>query len=142
MSPLTSRFRRPWGTAWFIIEFLKGNGPAGSAAIDPAVGASLDGIYQEYKAGQQRTWTSPAAGKPPAVTLSSFAKYCGHLTRLGWVERVGAGAPSPILSRLTRKGWEARASEIADPIGALYHYSRKQRSAKRHRYYRDSHISR
>ncbi len=138
----STQCRRPWGTAWFLIEFLKGNRPAGSAAIDPAAGAALPDIYLEYKTALHRTWASPDPAQLPVVSLSSFAKYCGHLMRLGWIERANTAAPPRILYRLTKKGWEATASEIADPIRTLYHYSRNERSPKRHRYYRDSHAGR
>jgi len=48
--PSTGGFLRPFGTAWFIIEFLKGNGPEDSERIDPDVGAPMVDIHAEYKA--------------------------------------------------------------------------------------------
>jgi len=81
------------------------------------------------------------------MRYSSFTRYCGHLTRLGWTERTGVTEPSTIQDdypdapprvyyRITEKGRKASAKEIADPVQTLYHYSRAQRSAKRHSYYR------
>ena len=77
----------------------------------------------------------------------SFTKYFGNLKRLGWVKKSGFTEPStiqesypPAPSRvyyvITVKGRKATAKEIADPIQTLYHYSRKQRSAKRNAYYK------
>jgi len=39
LRPTTGGFLRPFGTAWFIMEFLKGNGPEDSKRIDPGIGA-------------------------------------------------------------------------------------------------------
>ena len=34
LRPGQGGFLRPFGAAWFIIEFMKGNGPEGSRRID------------------------------------------------------------------------------------------------------------
>jgi len=81
------------------------------------------------------------------MRYSSFCRYFGHLKRLGWVKESGRTEPSavqdsypPAPSRvyylITPKGRKASAKETADPIQTLYHYSREQRSAKQHSYYR------
>jgi len=49
LRPQNGGFLRPFGTAWFIIEFLKGNGPEGSKQIDPDIGALMNDIHFEYK---------------------------------------------------------------------------------------------
>jgi len=49
-------FLRPFSTAWFIIEHLKGNGPAGSPRIDPNVGAPQVDIHRAYKEALHRVW--------------------------------------------------------------------------------------
>jgi len=54
LRPATGGFLRPFGTAWFIIEFLKGNGPEDSKHIDPAVGAPMADIHYEYKSALHR----------------------------------------------------------------------------------------
>ncbi len=54
-------FLRPFGTAWFIIEFLKGNGPEDSRRIDPAEGAPMTDIHFEYKSALHRAHASDAA---------------------------------------------------------------------------------
>lgn len=38
-----------FGTTWFIMQFLKGNAPHGSAVIDPARGAPQADIHSSYK---------------------------------------------------------------------------------------------
>lgn len=54
LRPERGGFLRPFGTAWFIIEFLKGNGPEGSRRIDPEVGAPMTDIHFEYKSALHR----------------------------------------------------------------------------------------
>jgi len=49
-------FLRPFGCAWFIIEFLKGNAPEDSKRIDPEVGAPMVDILAEYKSALLRTF--------------------------------------------------------------------------------------
>ena len=39
LRPVRGGFLRPFGCAWFIWQFLLGNGPHGSPLIDPEVGA-------------------------------------------------------------------------------------------------------
>ena len=47
--PARDGFLRPFGCGWFIREFLLGNGPEGSRAIDPERGAAQADINYEYK---------------------------------------------------------------------------------------------
>ncbi len=54
LKPTTGGFIRPFGTAWFVIEFLKGNGPEDSKRIDSAVGAPMTDIHYEYKSALHR----------------------------------------------------------------------------------------
>ena len=81
------------------------------------------------------------------VRYPSFTRYFGHLKRLKWVEKTGETEPSTIQGyyplaparvfyRLNCRGWAATPDQIADPVQALYHYSRQQRSAKRYAYYK------
>ena len=49
LRPPRGGFLRPFGTAWFIVQYLKGNGPQGSLKIDPDVGAPMVDIHTEYK---------------------------------------------------------------------------------------------
>jgi len=52
--PVSGGFIRPFGTAWFVIEFLKGNGPEDSNRIDPGIGAPMTDIHFEYKSALHR----------------------------------------------------------------------------------------
>ena len=54
LRPIIGGFLRFFGCAWFIIEFLKGNGPAGSKKIDPDIGAPMTDIFSEYKEALHR----------------------------------------------------------------------------------------
>ena len=179
IKPMTGGFVRPFGTAWFIIEALKGNAPEGSKRIDPAVGAPMSDIHFEYKNALHRAHARDLVEKEEEKRIrngglayteeqftarleyylnripykllkmrySSFCRYFGHLKRLGWVEATGRtepstlqdyypAAPSRVFYHLTEAGWKASVTEISDPLMALYHYSRVQRSAKNHRYTR------
>ncbi len=49
LKPQKGGFLRPFGCAWFIKEFLLGNSPYGSPAIDPATGAPQADIFRHYK---------------------------------------------------------------------------------------------
>jgi hypothetical protein len=49
LRPVRGGFLRPFGCAWFIRQFLMGNGPHGSPAIDPGVGACQADIFYHYK---------------------------------------------------------------------------------------------
>jgi hypothetical protein len=56
LKPVTGGFLRPFGTAWFIMEFLKGNGPENSKQIDPEFGAPMTDIHFEYKSAMHRAY--------------------------------------------------------------------------------------
>lgn len=49
LKPRHGGFLRAFGCAWFIWEFLLGNGPHGSSKIDPTVGAPQADIFYQYK---------------------------------------------------------------------------------------------
>ena len=49
LRPNRGGFLRPFGCGWFIREYLLGNGPEGSHAIDPERGAAQTDINFEYK---------------------------------------------------------------------------------------------
>lgn len=54
LRPRNGSFLRPFGTAWFIIEFLKGHGPEDSKEIDPNIGAPMTDIHFKYKSALHR----------------------------------------------------------------------------------------
>ena len=60
LRPERGGFLRPFGTAWFIIEFLKGNGPEDSKRIDPDLGAPMTDIHAEYKSALHRAHAKDA----------------------------------------------------------------------------------
>jgi len=49
LRPRRGGFLRPFGCGWFIREFLMGNGPNGSPAIAPDIGAPQADIFYHYK---------------------------------------------------------------------------------------------
>ncbi len=49
LKPTKGGFLRPFGTGWFIREYLKGNGPKGSPIIVPNLGAPQVDIFHWYK---------------------------------------------------------------------------------------------
>ena len=49
LKPVRGGFLRPFGCGWFIREFLLGNEPYGSPAIDPDIGAPQADIFHHYK---------------------------------------------------------------------------------------------
>ena len=51
IKPVLGGSIRPFGTAWFIVEFLKGHAPEDSERIDPAVGSPMSDIHAAYKDG-------------------------------------------------------------------------------------------
>jgi hypothetical protein len=173
LRPVFGGFKRHFGTAWFIIEFLRGKAPEGSEAIDPEIGAPMTDIHYQYKSALHRAHARDNAERDEErrikkggaafteeeyqkrlqyylqripykllkMRYSSFTRYFGHLKRLGWVEETGKTEPSSfqdsyppapprVYYRLTDAGWKARPTEVSDPVMALYHYSRKRRSAK------------
>ena len=54
LRPVRGGFLRPFGCAWFIWQFLLGNGPYGSLSIDPEVGAYQADIFHHYKVALMR----------------------------------------------------------------------------------------
>ena len=49
VKPNRGGFLRPFGCAWFIREYLMGNSPYGSEAVDPLQGAPQADIFFQYK---------------------------------------------------------------------------------------------
>ena len=56
LRPARGGFLRPFGTAWFIREFLLGNGPMGSPRIDPDTGGTQTDVHRYYKEALHRFW--------------------------------------------------------------------------------------
>ena len=49
LRPARGGFLRPFGCAWFVWQFLLGNGPHGSPEIDPEAGACQADVFHHYK---------------------------------------------------------------------------------------------
>ncbi len=60
IKPEVGGFLRPFGCAWFVIEFLKGKGPEDSRKIDPVKGAPMVDILAEYKSALIRAFARDA----------------------------------------------------------------------------------
>jgi len=54
LRPVLGGFLRPFGTAWFVIQFLKGKGTEDSKRIDPDIGAPMTDVHFEYKSTLHR----------------------------------------------------------------------------------------
>jgi len=54
LKPKRGGFIRPFGCGWFIREFLLGNAPEGSPAVDPDAGAPQADIFHHYKMALRR----------------------------------------------------------------------------------------
>ena len=54
LKPKRGGFLRPFGLGWFIKEFLLGNAPYGSDAINPSTGAPQSDIFKNYKGALAR----------------------------------------------------------------------------------------
>ena len=49
LRPTRGGFKRPFGCAWFVREFLAGQGPNGTPDIDPVTGAPQTDVFSAYK---------------------------------------------------------------------------------------------
>ena len=63
LRPANGGFLRPFGTAWFVTEFLKGSAPEDSRQIDPDVGAPMTDMHFEYKSALHRAHVRDAVEK-------------------------------------------------------------------------------
>ena len=60
LRPQQGGFIRPFGCGWFIREFLLGNGPEGSPAIDPEGGACQSDTFYQYKLALHKAYADDA----------------------------------------------------------------------------------
>jgi hypothetical protein len=109
LRPARGGFLRPFGCGEFIHSFLLGNGPQGSARIDPEVGAPTEDIRSAYKDALLHAHAEDlvALAMERGIDLSmeealrriphrlnmvrahSFYRYFHLLKQLGWVEPTG-----------------------------------------------------
>jgi len=116
LKPNTGGFIRPFGTAWFIIEFLKGNGPQGSKQIDPEVGAPMTDIHYEYKSALHRAHARDsvereeerriAKGQPAYTEEEYAARLEYHLSRIPYkLLKMRYSSFTRYFGHLKRLGW-------------------------------------
>ena len=123
--PNNGGFRRPFGTGWFIIEFLKGNGPEGSKEIDPDIGAPMTDIHFEYKSALHRAHARDAVEREegkrigrgkPAYTEEEFReRYLYLLRRIPYkLVKMRYASFTRYFGHLKRLGWVIE-SGITEP---------------------------
>ena len=116
LRPSRGGFLRPFGCAWFIIEFLKGNGPEGSRKINPEVGACMVDIHQEYKAALHRAYAEDAVaideeerkrkGLPPFTVEEAQERLERYLKRIPYkLTKMRYSSFTRYFGHLKRLGW-------------------------------------
>ena len=83
--PPTGGFLRPFGTAWFITEFLKGNAPENSKQIDPEERSPMVDILAEYKSALLRAFARDAVEREEEKRIK---KGRGSFTEEEYTERL------------------------------------------------------
>lgn len=116
LRPTTGGFLRPFGTAWFIIEFLKGNGPEDSKRVDPDIGAPMTDIHFEYKSALHRAHARDSVEREeerrireggPAYTEEEYAERLGYfLSRIPYkLLKMRYSSFTRYFGHLKRLGW-------------------------------------
>ena len=116
LRPERGGFLRLFGTAWFIIEFLKGNGPEGSKQIDPEIGAPMTDIHFEYKSALHRAHAKDSVEKEeerrirrgqPAFSEEEYAERLEYyLSRIPYKElKMRYSSFTRYFGHLKRLGW-------------------------------------
>ena len=116
LRPTTGGFLRPFGTAWFIIEFLKGNGPEDSKQIDPEIGAPMTDIHFEYKSALHRAYARDSVEKEeerrigrgqPALSEEEYAERLEYyLSRIPYkLLKMRYSSFTRYFGHLKRLGW-------------------------------------
>jgi len=116
LRPVLGGFIRPFGTAWFIIEFLKGNGPEDSKWIDSDIGAPMTDIHFEYKGALHRAHARHAAETEeerrikkgrPAFTEEEYAERLQYfLSRIPYkLHKMRYASFTRYFGHLKRLGW-------------------------------------
>jgi len=107
---------RPFGCAWFIREFLAGNGPMGSPGIDPDVGAPQTDIHRAYKEALHRAWAEDMVareeedrirrGLPPFTIEEAEERTSYYLERIPYkLTRMRYASFTTYFSHLKRLGY-------------------------------------
>lgn len=131
LRPRKGGFLRPFGCAQFIISFLKGEGPNGSAKIDPGVGAPQTDIRYEYKQALHRSIAEDMVAREEekriARKLPPLTAEQAELKRAAYFERL----PGKFISTryhsflvyfglLKRLGWVEPGKEEPSTIQEYY----------------------
>ena len=92
LRPGKGGFFRPFGTAWFIREFLAGGGPEDSPKIDPSVGAPQTDIFSAYKDAQHRAFAEDMVareeerrikrGREPLTAEEAERRFAWYMERI------------------------------------------------------------
>jgi hypothetical protein len=132
LKPVTGGFIRPFGTAWFIIEFLKGNGPEDSKHIDPQVGAPMTDIHFEYKSALHRAHARDSVDmeeerrirrEQPAFTEEEYSERLQYyLSRIPYkLLKMRYSSFTRYFGHLKRLGW-VEATGKTEPSTIQYDY--------------------
>jgi len=109
--PEQGGFLRPFGCAWFIVEFLKGNGPEDRRKINPEEGAPMVDILAEYKTAQLRAFARDAVERDEEKRIK---KGRGAFTEEQYAERL-----EYYFSRIPYKFTRMRYASFTRYIGHL-----------------------
>ena len=123
LRPFRGGFFRPFGTAWFIIESLKGHGPADSKEIDPNIGAPMTDIHFEYKSALHRAYARDAVereeekrirrGKPAYTEEQYRERLQYYLSRIPYkLVKMRYASFTRYFSHLKRLGWVVVTGKI------------------------------
>ncbi len=116
LRPSRGGYLRPFGCAWFIVEFLKGNGPEGSPKIDPDIGAPMVDIHYQYKTALHRTYAEDAValdeeerkrkGLPPFTVEEAQERLQRYLSRIPYkLTKMRYSSFCRYFGHLKRLGW-------------------------------------
>ena len=125
LKPVTGGFLRPFGCAEFIMDFLKGYGPADSEKIDPAIGAPMTDIHAEYKEALHRARARDAVeheeekrinrGRPAYTEEEYEGRYRYFLERIPYkLYKMRYSSFTRYFGHLKRIGWVIK-SGITEP---------------------------
>ena len=121
--PSRGGFLRPFGCAWFIVEFLKGNGPEGSRVIDAATGAPMVDIHYQYKKALHRAYAEDAValdeeerkrkGKPPLTIEEAQERFERYLDAIPYkLTKMRYSSFTRYFGHLKRLGWVDETGHI------------------------------
>ncbi len=132
LRPSRGDFLRPFGCAWFIVEFLKGNRPEGSLKIDPDVGACMVDVHYQYKTALHRAYAEDAVawdederkGKklPPFTIEEAQERLERYLKRIPYkLTKMRYSSFTRYFGHLKRLGWAEETGKI-EPSGLQDYY--------------------